>query len=262
MIARINSNQLAITNNTQLVQGTVGEKIGLVFSQDWSALSKTAVFSSGELMRDVAVCSGEISIPWELLAKDGRRLSLSFHGSLPDGTIVLRTNIASLGSILPSYSPSGEEPEAPSPARADQIQAIAQQAAAEVQALREDAAAGRFKGADGISPTVSVTSIAGGHRISITDAEGTAQFTVPDGAKGDKGDPGDSPVPAAALPLMDGAASAGSAAAYARGDHVHPSDTSRLAANQGAANAGKFMVVGSDGAVIPVTMQVWQGGNY
>lgn len=39
-------------------------------------------------------------------------------------------------------------------------------------------------------------------------------------------------------------------------------DAGKLAANQGAANAGKFMVVGSDGAVIPVTMQVWQGGNY
>ena len=72
-------------------------------------------------------------------------------------------------------------------------------------------------------------------------------------------------VPAAAssgTPAMDGTASRGSSAQYARADHVHPTDTSRLAANQGTANAGKFMVVGSDGVVTPVTMQTWQGGSY
>lgn len=63
-------------------------------------------------------------------------------------------------------------------------------------------------------------------------------------------------------PLMDGTASRGSSSMYARADHVHPSDTSRLAANQGVANAGKFMVVGSDGVVAPVTMSAWQGGSY
>lgn len=72
-------------------------------------------------------------------------------------------------------------------------------------------------------------------------------------------------VPAAAssgTPAMDGTASRGSSTQYARADHVHPTDTSRLAANQGTANAGKFMVVGSDGVVTPVTMQTWQGGSF
>jgi len=36
------------------------------------------------------------------------------------------------------------------------------------------------------------------------------------------------PVASATLPLMNGAAAAGSSAAFARGDHVHPSDTSRF----------------------------------
>jgi len=36
-------------------------------------------------------------------------------------------------------------------------------------------------------------------------------------------------VPSTTPPLMDGTAAAGTATAYARGDHVHPSDTSRLA---------------------------------
>lgn len=63
-------------------------------------------------------------------------------------------------------------------------------------------------------------------------------------------------------PAMDGTASAGSSTFFSRGDHVHPTDTSRLAANQGSGNAGKFLVVGSDGVVTPVTMATWQGGNY
>lgn len=36
----------------------------------------------------------------------------------------------------------------------------------------------------------------------------------------------------------------------------------KLNINQGVANAGKFLVVGSDGNIIPVAMQAWQGGNY
>jgi hypothetical protein len=64
------------------------------------------------------------------------------------------------------------------------------------------------------------------------------------------------------LPLMNGTASRGSAAMYARSDHVHPSDTSRLAVNQGTANAGKFLVVGSDGNITTVSMTAWQGGSY
>lgn len=38
--------------------------------------------------------------------------------------------------------------------------------------------------------------------------------------------------------------------------------SAKLNLNQGAESAGKFMVVGSDGVVVPVTMQTWQGGNY
>lgn len=46
-------------------------------------------------------------------------------------------------------------------------------------------------GADGVSPSVTVTGITGGHNVTITDATGPHSFDVMDGAKGDKGDPGD-----------------------------------------------------------------------
>lgn len=42
------------------------------------------------------------------------------------------------------------------------------------------------------------------------------------------------PAPSASLPIMDSVANAGSSAAFARGDHIHPTDTSRYAASNPA----------------------------
>lgn len=38
--------------------------------------------------------------------------------------------------------------------------------------------------------------------------------------------------------------------------------TGKVSVSQGAANAGKFLIVGSDGMVAPVAMTAWQGGSY
>ena len=45
-------------------------------------------------------------------------------------------------------------------------------------------------GEDGVSPTITVTDITGGHRVSVTDASGTNTFDVMDGADGADGQPG------------------------------------------------------------------------
>lgn len=47
------------------------------------------------------------------------------------------------------------------------------------------------QGEDGVSPTVTVTEIDGGHKVTITDTDGDHVFDVMDGRKGDKGDTGD-----------------------------------------------------------------------
>ncbi len=47
---------------------------------------------------------------------------------------------------------------------------------------------------DGISPTIDVDDIEGGHRVTITSADGTVSFDVMNGQRGlqgDKGDPGE-----------------------------------------------------------------------
>lgn len=72
MIAQISKKQLSIKSNSQLIQGTVGEKMNVEFSDDWSALSKTAVFAAEDVTRDVIISADEITIPWELLTKAGQ----------------------------------------------------------------------------------------------------------------------------------------------------------------------------------------------
>lgn len=43
---------------------------------------------------------------------------------------------------------------------------------------------------------------------------------------------------------------------------IHQDISGKLDKAQGVANAGKFLVVGSDGNITAVTMTAWQGGNY
>lgn len=60
-------------------------------------------------------------------------------------------------------------------------------------ALAQAKESGEFDGAPGapgVSPTVSVSAITGGHRITITDKNGTKTVDVMDGADGDPGEPG------------------------------------------------------------------------
>ena len=69
-------------------------------------------------------------------------------------------------------------------------------------------------------------------------------------------------------PITDGVIIAGDRALfmyYNNGFHLLSVDravTDCVAKNQGSANAGKFLVVGSDGNVTTVTMDAWQGGLY
>ena len=185
MLAKVRGNKIEIKDPVTLVQGTVGQPMGVELPEAWDDLSVTAVFSAGAVQRDVPVLGREITIPWEVLTDPHAPLRLCFHAAAANGQRVITTANCDPVRIVPSTAPSGEEPEAPSPARADQIQALAQQALAAAQSVCMQAAQGAFDGVDGISPAVSVSEIQGGHHIQITDAGGTNHFDVLDGADGE-----------------------------------------------------------------------------
>ena len=90
-------------------------------------------------------------------------------------------------------------------------------------------------------PNLELTSA--GAVFYFASAEQIVSYTLTAGATSDyaqldftKPTTGDIPVPASSIPLMDGTASTGSGAAYARGDHRHPSDTSRLGTSGNGSN--------------------------
>lgn len=104
-------------------------------------------------------------------------------------------------------------------------------------------------GTDGVSPEVTITTITGGHRVKITDADhpqgqsfdvmdGTSQGGLPAGgstrdflAKSSATDYDAQWVSlySSRTPNMDGTGSAGIASAFSRSDHVHPKDTTKQA---------------------------------
>lgn len=62
---------------------------------------------------------------------------------------------------------------------------------------------------------------------ALQGAKGDPGPQGPTGPQGLKGDPGDTVPASTTTPLADGTASAGSAESYARGDHRHPTDSTR-----------------------------------
>lgn len=112
-------------------------------------------------------------------------------------TIVMQTFVA------PSLSGDESEPSTPAPDWVNDVAADADRAEAAVSHYPKivngvwfvwDATQSEFvstgisaQGEDGVSPTVTVTEIDGGHRVTITDAAGAHTFDVMDGDGGSGG---------------------------------------------------------------------------
>ena len=102
--ARIDGVELKISEREPLLAGTVGlNKISLSFSDEWAIFTKQIDFTneqSGETRRisaEVGVCT----VPWELLKSEGD-ITCYVRGIGSDGSLVLRTNEANLGTVLGS----------------------------------------------------------------------------------------------------------------------------------------------------------------
>ena len=102
--AKIDGVELKISEREPLLAGTVGlNKISLSFSDEWAIFTKQIDFTneqSGETRRisaEVGVCT----VPWELLRSEGD-ITCYVRGIGSDGSLVLRTNEANLGTVLGS----------------------------------------------------------------------------------------------------------------------------------------------------------------
>ena len=103
-------------------------------------------------------------------------------------------------------------------------------------------------GQDGVSPAITVTEITGGHTVKITDAahpDGQT-FQVMDGEQGEKGEDG------ADAPQIDDTQA--SATNPYSGYHTSQLLSEKADLNQGASNAGKWMLIAPDGTMYPADL--------
>lgn len=180
---------------------------------------------SGVSIDVALTASRECVVPHEVVAIAGGYLRIGVYGRNGDGTIAIPTVWAEAKRILQGTVPSDVDPAAPTPDWTAQVQEQAAEALEIAQDVQAKADAGEFDGAPGepgavftpavsaagviswtndgelpnpepvnikgtpgtpgISPTVTVTDITGGHRITITDATGPHSFDVMDGDSGD-----------------------------------------------------------------------------
>ena len=84
--------------------------VEFVFSDDWSGLMKTAVFSNGKTTVDVLAANWDgdtVTVPAEILAVAGRYARVGVYGTNASG-VVLPTVWVSLGKVQPAVEPSGD----------------------------------------------------------------------------------------------------------------------------------------------------------
>ena len=123
--AKIDGVELKISEREPLLAGTVGlNKISLSFSDEWAIFTKQIDFKneqSGETRRisaEVGVCT----VPWELLRSEGD-ITCYVRGIGSDGSLVLRTNEANLGTVLGSADGNVPGPGTPTPDVCDETAA-------------------------------------------------------------------------------------------------------------------------------------------
>lgn len=84
--------------------------VEFVFSDDWSGLTKTAVFSAGRTTVDVlesAWDDNKVVVPHEILADAGPIARVGVYGANADG-LILPTVWVTLGKVMPAAEPSGD----------------------------------------------------------------------------------------------------------------------------------------------------------
>ena len=110
---KINNNSAEIVGEEFYTSGMVGAKIAFQFSEEWNGLTKTAVFRTDHLQKDVLNVTNVCTIPHECLEKAGERLVVGVYGT-NGNDIVIPTIYVSLGRIKQGADPSGDVSADPS----------------------------------------------------------------------------------------------------------------------------------------------------
>jgi len=117
----------AAANLETLTSGMVNAIfLHFTFSEEWSALSKVAIFTNGnttiDLMEAEWASADTCVVPPEILAVPGKTVKVGLRGYSGDGSVVLPTTMCSLGSVKPGPAPSVDKAPPHTPAVWEQLQ--------------------------------------------------------------------------------------------------------------------------------------------
>jgi len=118
----------AAANLETLTSGMVNAIfLRFTFSEEWSALSKVAVFTNGSTTIDLLeaewLSNDTCAVPPEILSIPGKTVKVGLRGYSEDGKTVLPTTMCSLGSVKPGPSASVDKAPPQTPAVWEQLQA-------------------------------------------------------------------------------------------------------------------------------------------
>lgn len=152
-------------------------RLRITATGEWEGLTIRACWHlpGGGAPASTLVEDGYVAVPASVTAQPGNGC-VTFEGSDGSRTVTsadLRYHVAAN-----SGTDDGTLPEPGTPAWQEFVRSIAS------GELRGD------PGKDGVSPTITVRDTDGGHRITITDADGVKVLDVPDGGTGPKGETG------------------------------------------------------------------------
>lgn len=177
------------------------EQLHVTLDDTWSGLAVTATFNppKGEPVEIRVPENGLIDVPAEATANEGTG-SIVYCGVANGVQLITKTQGY---NVITHANVGGTEPFNPSESLATQVLQAALnaeknsvEAKSVADGLRNDAANGKFdgkdgaKGADGVSPTASVTQTDDGAEFTVTDASGTTTATIRNGTDGKDGAPG------------------------------------------------------------------------
>lgn len=94
--------EITVSNSRAVIEGNINSIfIKFIFSAEWNALARIAVFSNSGKVVSVALNSDTCAIPWEVLDSPGE-LFISIRGVGNSGSFVLCTENQSLGRVAES----------------------------------------------------------------------------------------------------------------------------------------------------------------
>lgn len=200
----ISKTRIEKSDTMHITSGMVGATIDVEFSSDWEGLNKVAVFTNGEISKDVINPTDIITIPWEVLDKPNKTASVGFYGySMVDGEKVLAipTIYIDLGRIEKGADPSGDPSAEPTPTVVEQIQSEVNNHEERISNLEEHGGGGESN--EVWLPDVDSNGNISWSKSSTTTAPTTRNIKGPQGERGLQGEKGATGAPGEQGPKGD-----------------------------------------------------------